>query len=111
VLLLQLTLTRLFSATLAYHFAFMAISLALLGSGASGVAVYLAGDRLSREPAPRWLSLFSLAFAATTVAALLVALGTRFSPEDPPLVLLARLSVLYLAARSCPSRRGAISSP
>jgi hypothetical protein len=98
VLLLQLTLTRLFSATLAYHFAFMAISLALLGSGASGVAVYLAGDRLSRERAPRWLSFFALAFAATTAAALLVTLGARFSPEDPPLVLLGRLSVLYLAA-------------
>jgi hypothetical protein len=36
-LMLELTLTRLFSATMFYHFAFLAISLALFGSGASGV--------------------------------------------------------------------------
>ena len=35
-LVLELTLTRLFSATMFYHFAFLAISLALFGSGASG---------------------------------------------------------------------------
>jgi hypothetical protein len=35
-LMLELTLTRLFSATMFYHFAFLAISLALFGSGASG---------------------------------------------------------------------------
>ena len=38
-LVLELTLTRLFSATMFYHFAFLAVSLALFGSGASGVAV------------------------------------------------------------------------
>ena len=95
---MQLTLTRLFSATLAYHFAFMAISLALLGSGASGVAVYLAGDRLDQGRSARWLSLFALGFAASTVIALVVTLGSRFSPLEPPLVLFRRVSVLYLAA-------------
>ena len=39
VLMLELALTRLFSATMYYHFAFMAISLALFGSGASGVFI------------------------------------------------------------------------
>ena len=37
VLMLQLALTRLFSATMHYHFAFLAIALALFGSGATGV--------------------------------------------------------------------------
>ncbi len=98
MLLLQLTLTRLFSATLAYHFAFMAISLALLGAGASGVAVYLAGERLRAEDTPAWLSGFALLCGGSTVVALLVILGSRLSPLDPPFVLFARLSVLYVAA-------------
>src|SRR2546425_10754961 len=40
-LLLELALTRLFSVVLFYHFAFLAISLALLGLGAGGVFAYL----------------------------------------------------------------------
>lgn len=39
-LLLELSLTRLFSVTLFYHFAFLAISIALLGLGAGGVLAY-----------------------------------------------------------------------
>ena len=106
MLLLQLTLTRLFSATLAYHFAFMAISLALLGSGASGVAVYLAGDRLGTERTPQWLSLFALLFAGSTVGALLVILGSRFSPLDPPIVLFRSSPSSTWPRRSPSSSRG-----
>src|ERR1700737_2431050 len=40
-LLLELGLTRLFSVVLFYHFAFLAISIALLGLGAGGVFSYL----------------------------------------------------------------------
>ena len=39
-LLLELALTRLFSVVLFYHFAFLAISVALLGLGAGGVFAY-----------------------------------------------------------------------
>jgi len=41
----EITLTRLFSVTQWYHFAFLAVSVALLGYGASGTALSLA---------PRW---------------------------------------------------------
>ena len=41
ILMLELVLTRIFSVKLYYHYAFRVISLALLGSGASGVYVYL----------------------------------------------------------------------
>ena len=41
-LLLELALTRLFSVVLFYHFAFLAISIALLGLGAGGVFAYIA---------------------------------------------------------------------
>jgi hypothetical protein len=47
-LLLELALTRLFSVVLFYHFAFLAISMALLGLGAGGVCAYLAKARLAR---------------------------------------------------------------
>src|SRR6266536_219349 len=46
-LLLELTLTRLFSVVLFYHFAFLAISIALLGLGAGGVFAHLWKQRLN----------------------------------------------------------------
>jgi spermidine synthase len=47
-LLLELTLTRLFSVVLFYHFAFLAISIALLGLGAGGVFAHLRKSQLAR---------------------------------------------------------------
>jgi hypothetical protein len=47
-LLLELALTRLFSVVLFYHFAFLAISIALLGLGAGGLSAYLLKVRLER---------------------------------------------------------------
>src|SRR6202167_580670 len=47
-LLLELALTRLFSVVLFYHFAFLSISMALLGLGAGGVFAYLFKNRLAR---------------------------------------------------------------
>src|SRR6202007_948029 len=47
-LLLELALTRLFSVVLFYHFAFLAISVALLGLGAGGVFAYLRRGWLAR---------------------------------------------------------------
>src|SRR5262249_37610840 len=98
VLLLQLTLTRLFSATLAYHFAFLAISLALLGSGAGGVAVYLAGERWRGPRAPAALCLFSLLSALSTVGALLAILLSRFTPEAELWRTFRDVGFLYVAA-------------
>jgi spermidine synthase len=46
-LLLELALTRLFSVVLFYHFAFLAISIALLGLGAGGVFAYLLKPRFA----------------------------------------------------------------
>src|SRR5512142_1176877 len=47
-LLLELSLTRLFSVVLFYHFAFLAISIALLGLGAGGVFSYILKPRLAQ---------------------------------------------------------------
>ena len=67
VLMLELGLTRLFSATMYYHFAFLAISLALFGSGASGVFIYTLQRRLSAARTGLWLSLSAILFALTTL--------------------------------------------
>jgi hypothetical protein len=47
-LLLELAMTRLFSVVLFYHFAFFAISVALLGLGSGGVFAHVRRDWLSR---------------------------------------------------------------
>src|SRR5512146_2572692 len=47
LLMTELALTRIFSVTMYYHFAFLAISIALFGLSASGVYVYLASRRLA----------------------------------------------------------------
>lgn len=62
-LALQVVLTRLFSAVLPYHFSFLAISLALLGTGAGALVTYVrptwfAAD--TRRLLARWCALFSL---------------------------------------------------
>ena len=50
LLMTELALTRIFSVTMYYHFAFLAISIALFGLSASGVYVYLARGVCSAAP-------------------------------------------------------------
>ena len=79
-LALQVLLTRIFSAALFYHFAFFAISLALLGTGAGGVLLYLRPRLLERPTAERALARWSAVFGALllVVPALLVRLDYSF---------------------------------
>src|SRR5215831_18657884 len=44
-LIIELSLTRIFSVVFYYHFAFLAISIALFGLGAGGVFSYVVADR------------------------------------------------------------------
>jgi MFS family permease len=48
-MLLEVVVTRLFSAMMFYHFTFLAVALALFGVAASGVYVFVAGDRLASD--------------------------------------------------------------
>src|SRR5262244_1973296 len=78
-LLLELALTRLFSVVLFYHFAFLAISIALLGLGAGGVFAYLLKDTLSKYTT-RWLaSRLCMANALVIVVVLEIVLHARVS--------------------------------
>ena len=49
VLLLELMLTRVYSVTQGYHFAFLAVSLGLLGFGASGTLLAIGRELLLRK--------------------------------------------------------------
>jgi spermidine synthase len=96
-LLLELALTRLFSVVLFYHFAFLAISIALLGLGAGGVFAYLLKRRLARV-ATRTLALrLCMANAALIVALLEIVLHVPVALNVSGKNFL-HLTVLYLAA-------------
>jgi spermidine synthase len=87
----ELALTRIFSVIMYYHFAFLAISIALFGISASGVLVYVARRQLQRWPADTLLALGALVYAASTIAALFflvrLRVGLRYSPENLRLML------------------------
>lgn len=68
VLLVQVTLTRLFSIAQFYHFAFLVISLALLGFGVSG-SILAVWPRLR---AARWRPLYGLGLALSVGGAYLI---------------------------------------
>jgi hypothetical protein len=94
-LLLELSLTRLFSVVLFYHFAFLAISIALLGLGAGGVIAHLFKPQLDQ-----W-SLRRIAATCCILSALLVPLVLEIILHTPVSLELsgsnfARLSVIYL---------------
>jgi hypothetical protein len=72
VLLLELTLTRIFSLILWYDYAFMAISIAFFGLGIGSLVAHIAKNRLRREVVPIYLLKSSLAFAITIGVFLLV---------------------------------------
>lgn len=95
--MLELGLTRLFSATMYYHFAFMAISLALFGSGASGVLIYLARGRLARVRTGRWVTAASLLFALSALLALYIVLANPIA-MDPYTRNNIQLLIIYAAS-------------
>ncbi|MCA9974083.1 MAG: hypothetical protein KC425_27915 [Anaerolineales bacterium] len=82
VLTLEITFTRVFSVLMRYHFAFMVISLALLGSGAAGVWLYLGERRFPAHQTPARLTLLALLFAFGTVLAFWLYLQVPFRFDD-----------------------------
>src|SRR5258705_4692040 len=91
LLMTELALTRIFSVTMYYHFAFLAISIALFGLSASGVAVYLARRRLAVIDPRLLLSAAALTHALATLVALSclvrIRVGLNYSPANLELML------------------------
>jgi hypothetical protein len=77
-LALQVVLTRLFSAVLFYHFAFLAISLALLGAGAGAILVYLRPGWFARPATEPLMARWCAAFAVLLVLVPLVVVRLDF---------------------------------
>ncbi len=68
-LLLEVALTRIFSALMFYHFTFLAIAVALLGMGGSGVWIYVSG-RYPAETARADMARAARRFGAATLLVL-----------------------------------------
>ncbi|MFO8071453.1 MAG: hypothetical protein R6V85_06220 [Polyangia bacterium] len=75
----ELALTRLFSVTIWYHFAFLAISVALFGTGFAALFVHLIQKRLPVDKTRSLLARWAAALAAIEPLAVLVLLN--FTPD------------------------------
>jgi len=91
-ILLELSLTRIFSVVFFYHFAFLAISIALFGLGAGGLFAYALrqhGERLYRK-----LGLLALLNSFAVVGTLLYVLSRDSGSAGSTLALVYLLSAL-----------------
>jgi hypothetical protein len=96
-LLLELGLTRLFSVVLFYHFAFLAISIALLGLGAGGVFAFLAKRWLTKFESRTLMAWLSVGNAAVIPVVLGTILHVPVSLELSRANFM-RLTAMYLVA-------------
>src|SRR2546428_3629479 len=84
LLMTELALTRIFSVVMYYHFAFLAISIALFGLSASGVFAYVGRARLDRHSTDALLTRHAILYANATIVALFVLVrlrvGLNYSP-------------------------------
>ncbi len=94
-LVLEVGLTRIYSASIWYHFTFVAISVALLGWGLGGFSVHLLKRkmRLSIDTA----ALFTLLYAAAIPICLWLLVRFPFEIDRLPLYFLAPLLPFFLA--------------
>src|SRR5438132_8004528 len=98
LLMTELALTRIFSVVMYYHFAFLAISIALFGLSASGVFAYVCRARLDRHPADVLLARQSVVYAIATIVALFVLVRLRVGLNYSPQNLMLMLVIYALAA-------------
>lgn len=91
-LLLEFTLTRVLSVSLWYHFAFMIISVALLGFGISGVVLSL-NKKLNNIDADKLLSILSICYGASVMICFIL---MNKIPFDPFSLLTEPIQFLYL---------------
>src|ERR1700737_4899358 len=96
-LLLELALTRLFSVVLFYHFAFLAISIALLGLGAGGVFAHLRKNQLARFETRALVSRLCSINALIVPVVLVIVLRIPVSLDISKTNFL-RLTAIYLAS-------------
>src|SRR5262249_43763282 len=81
-LVYQNLLSRVFSMTMWYHFAFMAISIALFGMTLGALLVYLLPRHFTPERARFQLAAAALTFAISTVISFLTHLSLPFNTNE-----------------------------
>jgi hypothetical protein len=77
-LMYQILLTRIFSVTMLYHFAFAAVSLAMFGMTAGALFVYLRPQQFPASARFRQLAAYSLLFAVSMVVSFLTQASIPF---------------------------------
>ncbi|HEY3251321.1 MAG TPA: hypothetical protein VGK25_09410 [Ignavibacteria bacterium] len=77
-LMYEILLTRIFSVTMGYHFAFMAVSIALFGMTVGALIVYLAPRKFPQENINQFLSKHAFYFSVTTIASFLIHMFVPF---------------------------------
>lgn len=93
---LELLLTRIFSVTMYYHFAYLVISIAMLGLSISGVSIYLLPKWFQSQRAPMLGAVFMLVFSQAVPWTLRTALHSPISLEHWQ-DNLGRMGILYLS--------------
>jgi hypothetical protein len=77
----EIVLTRIFSVTMWYHFAFVAISVALFGTTAGALIVHLRPDRFTEDKVKRQMAKYALGYAASISVAFAGQLALPFRIE------------------------------
>jgi len=80
-LMYEILLTRIFSVTMWYHFAFVAISVAMFGMTVGALAVYLRPAHFTPQRTRRHLGLSALCFAVSIVFSFLTHLSIPFKVD------------------------------
>lgn len=91
-LLLEFSLTRVLSVSLWYHFAFMIISVALLGFGISGVLLSV-NKKLQSADTDKLLSMLSIMYGVSVIVSFIL---MNKIPFDPFSLLIEPIQFLYL---------------
>ncbi len=97
-LMYEILLTRIFSVTMWYHFAFLAVAAALLGMTAGAVLVQARPLTFSADAAPRRLATSALLFALGVPATFLVHLAIPVVPTLTPAGLVSVLITYVVVA-------------
>ena len=96
MLMLEVALTRIFSLILFYHFAVLSISLALFGSAAAGVMIYLFPVYFRKEKAETMLTLLSLVYSISVVVSFVIFLQIPAGYWDVSFGNFLTLSLAYV---------------
>ena len=98
LLMTELALTRIFSVTMYYHFAFLAISIALFGLSASGVLVYVCRRSIAGRATRDLLAAGAIVHSAATLISLAYLVRIRVGLDYSPQNLFLMIAIYVLAS-------------